>query len=122
MKQNFIFNKKSFTIKSAEECDASLLLYWWNDSEIMAHAGCPFGLNTTIDKVKESIAKNNENRQLLIIYCEVKPIGELNYTNTKGEFDISIKICNKLFQNSSYGTEILKHFFKFLFKEKMQIK
>ena len=118
MKFDFIYNKKSFTIKSAEETDASLLLYWWNDGEIMAHAGFPLGLKTTIDKVKENIAKNNEDKQLLIIYCEDMPIGELSYTNTNGAFDIGIKICNKSFQNNGYGTEILKHFFKYLFEEK----
>ena len=118
MELNFTYNQKSFYIRSAIESDAPLLLYWWNDGEIMAHAGFPLGLQITIDKVKESIAKNDENRQLLIIYIEDMPIGEMNYTNNDGVYSFGIKICNKTYQNNGYGTEILKHLFEYLFNVK----
>ena len=65
----FIYNNKNISIKSATEADAPLLLYWWNDGEIMSHAGFPLGAQTTLEKVKNSISKNTESKQLLIIYC-----------------------------------------------------
>lgn len=118
MQLQFTINDKSFTLRSAVESDDSLLLYWWNDGEIMAHAGFPLGLKTTIEKVKENIAKNNENYQLLIIICDDIPIGEINFRAEDKIFEFGIKICNKTYQNNGYGTEILKHLFHYLFTER----
>lgn len=118
MQLNFIYNNKNISIKSATEADAPLLLYWWNDGEIMAHAGFPLGAQTTLEKVKNSISKNTESKQLLIIYCEKIPIGEMNYQEENNVYSLGIKICNKMFQNNGYGTEILKQFFNYLFTKK----
>ena len=118
MQLNFVYDNKNFTIKSAVKTDAPLLLYWWNDGEIMAHAGFPLGLQITAQKVKENISKNSYNCQLMIIYCDDTPIGEMNYRAEGNVYDFGIKICNKEFQNGGYGTEILKQMFNYLFTVK----
>lgn len=114
----FRINKKTFEIKSAEESDAKTLRKWWNDGKIMEHAGFPLGLGITLDKIKEIIAKNSDTRQLLMIFCEQKPIGEMNYKITDNIASFGIKICNEKFQNGGYGPKILNHLFNFLFTKK----
>lgn len=118
MELNFNHRDKTINIKSATENDAPLLLSWWNNGEIMAHAGFPLGLNIDLNKIKENIAKNNDNRQLLIIRCNNIAIGEMNFEIKNKIASFGIKICNKSFQNGGYGTVILKELFKFLFENK----
>ena len=38
------------TIRSALPSDAPQLVCWWNDGAVMAHAGFPLGLGTTVEK------------------------------------------------------------------------
>lgn len=118
MNITFVFNKKKVKIRTAAKKDADTILGWWNDGEIMAHAGFPLGLNTTKENVLQNISKNDDKRELLIVEIDGVPVGELNY-KIKGKIaDIGIKICVKEYQNGGYGTEILKHFYKTLFTEK----
>ena len=118
MELNFLYKGKLIKITSATDKEASLLLYWWNDGEIMAHAGFPLGLNTSLEKVKQNILKNNETRQLLIIYCDNLPIGEMNFEIKNNIAQFGIKICNKDFQNNGYGVAVLNELFKYLFETK----
>lgn len=118
MNKTFKHNKKTVTIKTATKNDAELLVGWWNDGEVMAHAGFPLGVNTTKEKVENTIAKNSELRELLIIEIDKIPVGEMNYKIADDVAEFGIKICNKDFQNKGYGTAILKQLFKFLFNEK----
>ena len=41
----------SLTIRDAVAADAAQLTAWWNDGAVMAHAGFPNGLGTTVEKV-----------------------------------------------------------------------
>ena len=41
---------KNLTIRDAVAADAAQLTAWWNDSAVMAHAGFPLGLGTTVEK------------------------------------------------------------------------
>ena len=118
MKKKFVRNKKTIVIRTATEKDAEVLLSWWNDGEIMAHAGFPLGLNTTIDKIKENIKKNCDTRELMLIEVDGLPVGELNYKIKDNIADFGIKICNKTFQNVGLGPIILNKLFKYLFEEK----
>ena len=111
-------NGKNLLIRQVTVDDASLLLSWWNNGEIMAHAGFPLGLKTTLEKVKDSITRADKKGDIFIIYCENIPIGEMSYKEDGAEFDFGIKICNKTFQNGGYGTAILDRFFEFLFNTK----
>ena len=113
-----INNNDNIIIRDAKIEDASLLLNWWNDGDIMGHAGFPLGLKTTIDKVCENISQNNEFRELGIIEINNIPVGEINYKIENNCADFGIKICNKNYQNGGFGTKILKMFFDYLFKVK----
>lgn len=42
-------------IRDATIEDAARLCGWWNDGEVMAHAGFPNGLGTTVAKVEAQI-------------------------------------------------------------------
>ena len=46
---------KNILIRDAKENDATILTKWWNDGKIMAHAGFPEGINTTVQKVKHQL-------------------------------------------------------------------
>ena len=37
-------------IRDAVTADAQQLTAWWNDGAVMAHAGFPLGLGTTVEK------------------------------------------------------------------------
>lgn len=118
MNKSFTFNKKKIKIRPANEMDADCLLSWWNDGNIMAHAGFPNGVNTTMEKVLQNISKNSDTRELLMIEVDGVSIGELNYKIDGKVADIGIKICDNQFQNGGYGTAILKQFYKTLFEQK----
>ena len=50
-----ILLNKGVSVRAAEVSDAELLTKWWNDGEVMTHAGFPYGLNTTVEKVADDI-------------------------------------------------------------------
>jgi len=43
--------KDKLTIRNATAADAEQLCKWWNDGNVMAHAGFPNGLNTTVEEI-----------------------------------------------------------------------
>ena len=46
---------KNFRIRDARTTDAALLVHWWNDGAVMAHAGFPKGLCTTVEEVTKKL-------------------------------------------------------------------
>ena len=112
-----LLTKDNLTIRSATFADAPQLAAWWNDGSVMAHAGFPNGLGTTIEKVIENISKNVEGQRCLhIIEENGVPIGEMNYRTTEsGAAEIGIKICNPACQNRGLGKTLLKMFIDGLF-------
>lgn len=109
------FNK--FKIREAKIDDARLLLLWWNNGKVMEHAGFPYGLETTEERIKLLLEKKDNNYRHIIEY-DNKPIGEMNYIDLgKDVCDIGIKICDFSFQNKGYGKKILSLFISTLFKE-----
>ena len=107
----------SITIRNATSEDALQLCAWWNDGKIMAHAGFPLGLGTTIEGVCDSIASNSDDTMRLhIIEFNGKAIGEIHYRNKgDGIAQIGIKICDESYQEKGLGTSILGMFIKALF-------
>jgi len=83
----------------------------------MAHAGFPNGLNETPEKIRESLATDNdETHRRHIIELNGEPIGEMNYRNKNNEIaEIGIKICDFSEQNKGYGTILLSMFIDALF-------
>lgn len=118
-----LLKNKELTLRTAFKSDADILLKWWNDGDIMAHAGFNKGLNITKDKVEENIASNNNTRELIIVEYENKPIGEMNYRLIcKATAKIGIKICNFDMQNKGIGTMSLRMLINYLFDEKKYTK
>ncbi len=104
-------------IRNAGFQDCGQLAEWWNDGDIMAHAGFPLGLGITPEEIAGKLTNDSDKsgRRLIIEYGGV-PIGEANYRN-KGEdtAEIGIKICERSMQNKGLGRLILSLIIKYLF-------
>ena len=92
-------------IRNAERDDCGQLAAWWNDGDVMAHAGFPLGLNTTAGEIEKQLAAGSEEAgRILIIECEGRPVGEMNYRNLgDGTAEIGIKICKADYQDRGLG-------------------
>lgn len=107
---------KRFRIREARTEDASLLVKWWNDGSIMAHAGFPNGLCTTAEEVTKKLLENSTNR--LIMELDGIAIGEMCYKEVEPTvFDIGIKICDFSKHELGYGRIMLSMLIKYLFVE-----
>ena len=106
-------------IRNAGAEDAEILCAWWNDGEVMRHAGFPNGLGTTAEKIRESLKNDSdETHRRHIIALDAVPIGEMNYRNKGGKTaEIGIKICDTSKQNHGLGTKILRLFIQSLFAD-----
>ena len=92
-------------IRNAEKGDCSQLAVWWNDGNVMAHAGFPLGLNTTAEEIESQIAEDtDETRRRLILEYQGHRIGEMSYRNKDNHVaEIGIKICETAFQERGLG-------------------
>lgn len=101
---------KNLRIRNAAPKDAALLCKWWNSGTVMAHAGFPYGLNTSVEKItRELSADSDDTGRHLIIEANDIPIGEMNYRNKGSKTaEIGIKICETEKQEKGYGTLFLK--------------
>ena len=86
---NIYYNQ--LRIRNAEKKDCEQLARWWNDGKVMAHAGFPNGLGTTVAEIEKQIANDSDKtkRRLVIEYKE-KLIGEMSfyvYENAKYEIE-----------------------------------
>ena len=84
---NIYYNQ--LRIRNAEKKDCEQLARWWNDGKVMAHAGFPNGLGTSVAEIEKQIANDSDKtkRRLVIEYKE-KLIGEMSfyvYENAKYE-------------------------------------
>ena len=105
------------TIRDATINDARLLCLWWNNGKVMEHAGFPYGLETTEEKIKGQLEKKDNNFRHIIEYKN-NPIGEMNYIVLDDNVcDIGIKICEFSMQNKGLGKKILSLFISTLFNE-----
>ena len=111
--------KEKLTIRNALSSDAEQLCEWWNDGKIMAHAGFPNGINTSVDEIKKSLATDSdETHRRHIIELNGKPIGEMNYRNKGSNIaEIGIKICDFTEQEKGLGTTLLTIFIDTLFTQ-----
>ena len=103
----------SLTIRDAVAADAAQLTAWWNDGAVMAHAGFPNGLGTTVEKVIAGLG----NGRLILIENE-RLIGEACYRKVgEGIVEIGIKICETDCQNRGLGRIILSMLIFWLFEQ-----
>jgi len=110
--------ENNLLIRNACESDTYILCSWWNDGNVMAHAGFPKGLMTTEDQITKDISlDSDETKRRLIIEIDNMPVGEMSYRNIgNNTAEIGIKICNPKYQNNGYGTRLLSMFIKELFQ------
>ncbi|MFT4144786.1 MAG: GNAT family N-acetyltransferase [Mobilitalea sp.] len=108
----------NLTIRNAAPADASILCKWWNDGKLMAHAGFPNGLGTSVEEIIQLLLTDkDEIHRLLIIEADELPIGEMNYRNMGNEIaEIGIKICDLSKQEKGLGTKFLSMLINALFE------
>ena len=88
------------TVRTTLPEDVPLLVQWWNDGEVMAHAGFPLGLGTTVEK---ELARLPATGRLTLDF-QNRPIGEMNWRSAgENAAEIGIKICEASFQEQGLG-------------------
>ena len=103
---------KNLTIRDAMAADAEQLTAWWNDGAVMAHAGFPNGLGTTIEEVITGLGDGR-----LVLEEDDRLIGEACYRKVgEGIAEIGIKICETDCQNRGLGRIILSMLISWLFE------
>ena len=109
---------QNITIREAVIADAPQLCDWWNDGGVMAHAGFPNGLGTTVEKIAAQISDTSTKHYRHVIEYQGKLIGEMNYREVEQQVcEIGIKICDASMQNKGLGKVILSLFIQALFHE-----
>jgi len=104
---------KNLTIRDAVAADAEQLTTWWNDGTVMAHAGFPNGLGTTVEKVIAGLGNGR-----LVLEESERLIGEACYRKVgEGIAEIGIKICEIDCQNRGLGRIILSMLIAWLFAQ-----
>jgi len=104
---------KNLTIRDAAASDAAQLTAWWNDGTVMAHAGFPHGLGTTVEKVISGLGEGR-----LVLEESGRLIGEACYRKVReGVAEIGIKICRTDCQNRGLGRIILSMLISWLFAQ-----
>lgn len=104
---------KNITVRTALPEDAHQLVLWWNDGAVMAHAGFPNGLGTTV----QAEAARLPGRRM-IIEEGGRPIGECNFRDKgEGVAEIGIKICETDCQNRGVGRIVLSLLIRRLFDD-----
>lgn len=108
---------KNLSIRPAAIEDAKQLVIWWNDGQVMAHAGFPNGLHTNEEEVKEKLKENQEGNILrMMLEADDVCIGEMIYRRLDHEtVDIGIKICEENYQDQGLGRIYLRMLMKHLF-------
>lgn len=98
--------------------DADLLSSWWNDGEVMAHAGFPNGTGETPEEIAERIKKDTDEDRHLMIELDQRPVGEMSY-GREGEATagIGIKICDFSEHDKGYGKILLSMLILSLFQD-----
>lgn len=108
-----LIEHENLLIRTATAEDAPQLVAWWNDGSVMAHAGFPLGLGTTLEKVTANLREG-----LLVIIESGRLIGECNYRPQEGgAVEIGIKICETTCQNRGVGRKILSMLITRLFRD-----
>ena len=104
-------NHKTLVVRTALPEDAHQLVRWWNDGSVMAHAGFPNGLGTTVGKEAARLPGNR-----MMIEENGRPIGECSARAVgEGAAEIGIKICETDCQNRGVGRIVLSMFIGHLF-------
>lgn len=118
MEKNMHIIRNNIVLRSAREDDVETLTSWWNDGQVMAHAGFPNGLDVSKERVLSTINLNKKNlSQLCIVEIDQERVGECNFRLEAGAAEIGIKLCDLAYQNKGYGTKVLRILIDYLFTD-----
>lgn len=111
--------KENIVIRSARLDDAKRLNQWWNDGQVMEHAGFPNGIGEPMEDTIDNIrSREGKLGQLCIIEIDKNPVGELSYgIGGDGAAYPGWKICDFSYQNQGYGPKIIIMLLEFLFTD-----
>ncbi|HEX3023017.1 MAG TPA: GNAT family protein [Lachnospiraceae bacterium] len=111
--------ENNLALRNATIEDTKLFFQWWNDGEVMAHAGFPLGLGISSEQIVEDLARDNDSSgRRLILEVDGIAVGEMNYSNIGNQTaEIGIKICNPEYQEKGYGKHFLRMIIHSLFFE-----
>ncbi len=102
----------SVTVRTATKEDVPQLVSWWNDGAVMAHAGFPDGLGTTVERERARLREG-----LMVILEGSRLIGECNFRRPEPDVaEIGIKICETDCQNRGLGRIVLSLMIRYLFE------
>ena len=103
---------ENITVRTARREDVPQLVKWWNDGSVMAHAGFPNGLGTTVERETQRLREG-----LMLIEEDGRSIGECNFREAgNGTAEIGIKICEASRQNRGTGRIVLSMLIGYLFE------
>lgn len=127
LEEIMLIEKDNIIIRSADIKDAEVLNSWWNDGEIMEHAGFPNGLGESLETTRANLEKTNPFYYLCIIEIDNKKVGECSFGLKDNTAYPGWKICEKTYQNKGYGPKIINILIEYLFtnsdiNSKMKIK
>ena len=107
----------SLVIRDARESDADILCSWWNNGEVMAHAGFPNGLSTSVKEIRDMLSLQEKERHYrLILQKDDTSVGEMSYKDVgSGIAEIGIKICVQQEQGNGLGTRYIRMLINELF-------
>ena len=111
-----LLKHENIVVRDAIPSDAPQLTAWWNDGNVMAHAGFPNGLGTTEEEVIAGLGNGR-----LFLEEDGRPIGEACYRPVgDGIAEIGIKICEVDCQNRGLGRIILSMLIRYLFDNRFE--
>lgn len=119
MEESMRIEKDNIVIRSVNVDDAIQLNKWWNDGEVMEHAGFTEGLGQSLEGTIAEIRDwEGKLSQLCMIEIDGMAVGELSY-RIKGDGAAypGWKICDFDYQNKGYGPQIIKLLFEFIFTD-----
>lgn len=111
----YLGKRDEVALRYATSEDAGQLCIWWNDGKVMAHAGFPNGLNTTVEAIREQINSEDKNSRRIILEIDKISVGEMCYRLYDSTAEIGIKICETSYQEQGYGTKALELLIEYLF-------
>lgn len=108
---------KNLIIRNATVNDGVLLAKWWNDGEVMEHAGFPNGTGEKAKDIVEKIKTDRDDvKRRLILEINKTAVGEMVYYNVGNKVvEIGIKICILSKQNQGFGRKFLSMLISYLF-------
>lgn len=112
---------ENLSLRKAKVEDALQLVSWWNDGEVMAHAGFPNGVGVQVDEVVTLIKKDTDSERChFIMEVNTKPIGEMHYKKqSDNSAELGIKICDFAFHNKGFGKKFLSLLISDLFDKNL---